>query len=471
MKKFICTALSFLMCISLALTGCFASVNSEPVLKPAASEIKLTIGEPEMTVDGAKKPIDENGTRPVIVNGITLLPIRAAVNEMGGNVSWDAQTRTVTLVCGTDEIKLTIGSETAYLNGTEHTLDTPPQIINDRTMLPIRFIAESFGYGVSWDDTTKTVTLTKNTAADMPNQTPDTPDASDSGASDTQESAKSLVAYFSVTGNTKSLAEKIALLSGSDIFEIIPETPYTSDDINYSNDNCRANAEQHDDSARPQISQKLENFEDYDVIFLGYPIWWGTMPKIINTFIESYDFSGKTVIPFCTSGGSGISASVSALESSLPDAEIKTGLRGSSSSADSVITDWFTQNGFEKDNDTSEKYKILLSWDTGSAEMSLYDNQTAKDLYSRLPLEVSIEDYNGTEKIIRFDDKLEEDSTAKGLEPTAGDVAVYAPWGNIAVFYKPFGYSDDLIKLGKVENGLDALSEISDGTKVTVTKL
>lgn len=155
MKKIVCTALSFLMCIALVLTGCSAPVQNETALKSGASEIKLTIDDPEMSADRTKTPIDENGTCPVIVNGRTLLPVRAVVTEMGGDVSWDGQTRTVTLDCGTNQIKLTIGSEKAYLNGEEHTLDSPPEIINDRTMLPIRFIAESFGYGVSWDDPTK----------------------------------------------------------------------------------------------------------------------------------------------------------------------------------------------------------------------------------------------------------------------------------------------------------------------------
>lgn len=300
------------------------------------------------------------------------------------------------------------------------------------------------GGNVSRDDGTKTVTLTKDGAAGKPGETPITPgndtEQTPSDNSETQTGTKSLVECFSVTGNTKALAEKIA--------------------------------EQQDENARPEISEKIPNFENYDVIFLGYPILWGTMPKIINTFTESFDFSGKTVIPFCTSGGSGISASVLALISALHDAKIGTGLRGSSYSSDSVITEWFTQNAFEKSDNTSENQKILLSWDEGSAEISLYDNLTAKDLISRLPLEVNIEDYNSTEKIIRFDDKLTEDSTAKGVEPVSGDVTVYAaPWGNIAIFYKPFSYSDDLIKLGKVESGLDALAEISDGTKVTITKL
>lgn len=247
MKKIVCTALSFLMCIALALTGCSAPVQNETALKSGASEIKLTIDDPEMSADRTKTPVDENGTCPVIVkNGRTLLPVRAVVTEMGGDVSWD--------------------------------------------------------------DPTKTVTLTKDDTSGQPDKTPVTPDnnaeQSPSDNSETQTGTKSLVAYFSVTGNTKAFAEKIAALSGSDIFEIVPETPYTSDDINYSNDNCRANTEQHDDNARPKILEKIENFENYDVIFLGYPIWWGTMPKIINTFTESYDFSGKTVIPFCTSGGS-----------------------------------------------------------------------------------------------------------------------------------------------------------------------
>ena len=296
MKKIVCTALSFLMCIAPALTGCSAPVQNETALKSGASEIKLTIDDPEMSADRTKTPVDENGTCPVIVNGRTLLPVRAVVTEMGGDVSWD--------------------------------------------------------------DPTKTVTLTKDDTSGQPDKTPVTPDnnaeQSPSDNSETQTGTKSLVAYFSVTGNTKAFAEKIAALSGSDIFEIVPETPYTSDDINYSNDNCRANTEQHDENARPKILEKIENFENYDVIFLGYPIWWGTMPKIINTFTESYDFSGKTVIPFCTSGGSGISASVSALISALPDAKIGTGLRGSSSSSDSVITDWCAQNGFEKSDSTSE---------------------------------------------------------------------------------------------------------------------
>ena len=151
---------------------------------------------------------------------------------------------------------------------------------------------------------------------------------------------KNLVVYFSVTGNTKALAETIAETTGADIVEIVPETPYTSEDISYNNDNCRANKEQNDDSARPAIANKIENIDDYDTIYLGYPIWWGTMPKIINTFLESYDLSGKTIMPFCTSGGSGIGTSVSAIKDVCPGADVKDGFRGSSSTASEEVRAW-----------------------------------------------------------------------------------------------------------------------------------
>ena len=103
-----------------------------------------------------------------------------------------------------------------------------------------------------------------------------------------------LVAYFSATGNTENIAEHLVSILDADLYEIVPQVPYTSEDLNYSNDDCRANQEQNDPTARPSISGNVENMEDYDVIFLGYPIWWGDAPKIISTFLETYDFDGKT---------------------------------------------------------------------------------------------------------------------------------------------------------------------------------
>lgn len=118
--------------------------------------------------------------------------------------------------------------------------------------------------------------------------------------------------------------------------------------MNYNNDDCRANQEQHDDTARPKISNSIDNFENYDTIILGYPIWWSTMPKLINTFLESYDFTGKTIMPFCTSGGSSIDTSVSAIKSECPNATVIDGFRGTGSTSESQIEEWLKNNGFNK---------------------------------------------------------------------------------------------------------------------------
>ncbi|MGN0553904.1 MAG: flavodoxin [Oscillospiraceae bacterium] len=155
---------------------------------------------------------------------------------------------------------------------------------------------------------------------------------------------KSLVAYFSCTGNTKAVAERIAELTGADLYEIVPAEPYTEEDLNYNNNDCRANREMNDSSARPAIGSDSIDISDYDTVYIGYPIWWGTMPRIINTFLDTYELSNKTVMPFCTSGGSGVSKSVSDIKAEEPDADIRDGLRASGSS-DSGINEWLSDNG------------------------------------------------------------------------------------------------------------------------------
>ena len=165
------------------------------------------------------------------------------------------------------------------------------------------------------------------------------------GSSGDQASdGRALVVYFSATGNTKALAETIAETTGAELYEIVPEEPYTEEDLNYNNDDCRANREMNDESARPAISGSVENMDDYDTIYLGYPIWWGDMPRIVNTFLESYDLSGKTIMPFCTSGGSGITSSVSNIRAACPDSNVTDGFRGSSSSGADDIEQWLSDN-------------------------------------------------------------------------------------------------------------------------------
>ena len=337
MKKLISVLLSMFMLLSLTLTACAA----EETQTENGTTIILKIGSPDMTVNGKDMPIDEQGTAPVIVNDRTLLPVRAVVEQMGGTADWDGEAREVTLTCGEDVIKLTIDSSEALLNGEKQTLDAAPVIMNDRTMLPIRFIAESFKFKVEWNESEQSITITNSKTAEQdPVKQPE----------ETKEPTNnSLVVYFSATGNTKSLAEKIAEESGADIFEIIPEEPYTSDDLNYNNSDCRANKEQNDENARPAISTKIENIENYDTVFIGYPIWWGTMPKIINTFLESYDLSGKTIMPFCTSGGSGISSSVSAIRGICTSSTVTEGFRGTSGTQSAQIRTWLNENNFSSE--------------------------------------------------------------------------------------------------------------------------
>ncbi len=115
---------------------------------------------------------------------------------------------------------------------------------------------------------------------------------------------KSLVAYFSCSGVTKSVAEALAGTLNADLFEIKAKIPYTEADLDWEDKNSRSTLEMNDPSSRPEIAAKVENMKEYEIIYLGFPIWWYVAPTIINTFVESYDLSGKTIIPFCTSGGS-----------------------------------------------------------------------------------------------------------------------------------------------------------------------
>ena len=177
--------------------------------------------------------------------------------------------------------------------------------------------------------------------SDSREETPNEAAAQETDDKNTQESnGKILVAYFSATGNTKAVAEKTAELTNADIFEIVPSVPYTEADLNYGDDNSRTTAEQNDDSARPEIAGKVENMEDYDTVFIGYPIWWGQAPKIMYTFLEGYDFNGKTIIPFCTSGSSPIGSSAENMRSLTTGADWLEGQRFEGGASEDEISKW-----------------------------------------------------------------------------------------------------------------------------------
>ncbi len=162
---------------------------------------------------------------------------------------------------------------------------------------------------------------------------------------------KALVVYFSATGNTRTVAETLAELQAADIYEIVPQQPYTDEDLNYNDRSTRATVEQNDPDARPAISGSITDFEQYDVIYVGYPIWWGDMPRILYTFFDTYDFEGKTIAPFCTSGGSGLSGTPGTISELETGAEVLDGLHVSDSAADSAesrIAEWIADIGQTK---------------------------------------------------------------------------------------------------------------------------
>ena len=152
---------------------------------------------------------------------------------------------------------------------------------------------------------------------------------------------KKLVAYFSASGVTKGVAEKLAKVENADLYEIIPKEPYTEADLNWMDKNSRSSIEMKDHSSRPEINGRLENMEEYDIVYVGFPIWWYVAPTIINTFLESYDFSGKTVIPFATSGSSGMGNTVSELKPSCSkETKWNEGKRFPASVSESELQEW-----------------------------------------------------------------------------------------------------------------------------------
>ena len=137
--------------------------------------------------------------------------------------------------------------------------------------------------------------------------------------------SKKLVAYFSASGTTKEAAERLAKAAGADLFEIKPTIPYTSADLNWMDKESRSSVEMNDPDSRPEIAETMPNMADYDTVFIGFPIWWYVAPHIIHTFLESYDFDRKMLVPFATSGGSGMGKTVDELRKLCPNADWKAG--------------------------------------------------------------------------------------------------------------------------------------------------
>ena len=165
-------------------------------------------------------------------------------------------------------------------------------------------------------------------------------DTSSEATESSEEDGGTLVVYFSVTGNTKSVAETIASVTGADIYEIKAALEYTDEDINYNDSDSRTSKEQNDSSARPEIGSEEISLDGYSTIYIGYPIWWGEEPRIMDTFAESYNFDGITVIPFCTSGSSGIGRSGQNLADNAGSGNWIEGKRFGGGASEDEIRSW-----------------------------------------------------------------------------------------------------------------------------------
>lgn len=152
--------------------------------------------------------------------------------------------------------------------------------------------------------------------------------------------SKALVAYFSASGVTKKMAEKLSDAVGADLFEIKPAVPYSDADLNWENSDSRSSVEMNDRDCRPEIAKKVENMEQYDVVFVGFPIWWYREPSIIDTFMEEYDFAGKVIVPFATSGMSLIGDSGKNMQELAPKAIVAAGERFPSSVSADKLKKW-----------------------------------------------------------------------------------------------------------------------------------
>ena len=154
------------------------------------------------------------------------------------------------------------------------------------------------------------------------------------------EMSKKLVAYFSASGVTKSVARNLSQTAGADLYRIQPEVPYTSADLDWMNKKSRSSIEMNDPASRPAIAAEDLDISSYDVVFLGFPVWWYMAPTIINTFLETYDFSGKTVIPFATSGSSGIENCEKKLQQQYPSINWKSGKLLNGHPGQDVLDSW-----------------------------------------------------------------------------------------------------------------------------------
>ena len=279
---------------------------------------------------------------------------------------------------------------------------------------------------------------------------------------ETNSDNKILVIYFSATGTTRGVAEKIMNLTGADIREIVPVQPYTSEDLNYHDRTTRASAEQNDPGVRPEIEEEI-SLEGYSTVYLGYPIWWGQAPRILSTFVESHDFTGITVIPFCTSGSSDIGQSDDTLAKQAGTGNWLQGRRFPGGAAEDDIQAWISETG-------GAEMDGMLHLHINDAEVSIAweDNESVgalKELVAGGPVSINMSMYGGFEQVGPIGTSLVSNDVQTVTQP--GDIVLYAS-SQIVIFYGSNSWA--YTRLGRItDRTAEELAALLGNEDVTIT--
>lgn len=322
---------------------------------------------------------------------------------------------------------------------------------------------------------------------------PETPDGSgtaaespDAGIQEPDQAGGILVAYFSwadnailsddvdaVTspsvippGNVQQLASWVQEETGGDLFSIRVTDPYPSDW-----DGCLARANQErGDNARPELVENVEDLDQYDTIFLGYPNWWYGVPMVLLSFLEQNDLSGKNVYLFCSHGTGGLAGSVELIAEAAPEAAISDNIFDCSeedaSSSEEDVKAWVNGLGFassaESDSDTTavQQRRIFVQFGESTVVYELNDGAAADSLYEQLPLTVEVEDYSTNEKIF-YPERGLDTSDSPLAQAGTGTMAYYEPWGDVVFFYGDYHENPSLFELGQVVSGGELISGMS----------
>ena len=303
-------------------------------------------------------------------------------------------------------------------------------------------------------------------------ETPEQPgggdDTDDSDTLAPEGSGRYLVLYSSRTSNTERMARQIRTALDCDMIEVEPQMPYEND-YNAMLERAQEELAAIEQGRYPAVGTSVDSFDGYDIVFVGYPIWYGSMATPMQAFLHEH--AGRRIALFATSGGSGISASIGEARSLCPEATFvdRTLLLTSStlSQMEGRVAEWLDEIGAGREEPVTpgiSSPNVNISVGDRTITATMEDNAAARDFLSRLPLEVTLNDYNQTtEKIFYPSPALTTAGTARGCVPIPGDITIYAPWGNVAIFCKNGSRSNDLIKIGHIDgDGIEALRVAGD---------